>query len=188
MRTSAVGFWICQCNGAGCTTWNKLKNSKWITEHFQWILLFSCSRFFLSDDFKVYSYDEKGSLRSNSPSIKVMQARLVLLFWGSLCWVFWGCWWLFRGIGACPLSTVLHPNQGRECWGETKSFPCKCMVRFTFVKVFGVAELARFKACNPDRGSTSYGGTGRVTAPAVQLSPGQFPIVRKLHPCTGVRL
>nr|XP_021154626.1 disintegrin and metalloproteinase domain-containing protein 2-like [Columba livia] len=63
--------------------------------------------------------------------------------------------------------------------------PTRPVSRFTFVKVFGVAELARFKACNPDRGSTSYGGTRRVTAPAVQLSPGQFPIVRKLHPCTG---
>lgn len=42
-----------------------------ISEHFQRILLVSCSRFFISDDFRIYTYNENGSLRSDSPRIEV---------------------------------------------------------------------------------------------------------------------
>lgn len=41
--------------------------------------MFFCSRFFLPDDFRIYTYNEKGSLRSDSPHIKVMITCLVFL-------------------------------------------------------------------------------------------------------------
>uniref|UniRef100_A0A8C3JS67 ADAM metallopeptidase domain 32 n=1 Tax=Calidris pygmaea TaxID=425635 RepID=A0A8C3JS67_9CHAR len=43
-----------------------------ISEHFQKIFLFFYSRFFISDDFKIYTYNQNGSLRSDSPRLKVM--------------------------------------------------------------------------------------------------------------------